>query len=102
MPSHYPVPTDGPVGEMLRATRRDTYRPAHIHFLVTAPEHHPVTTHFFVAGSRYLDSDAVFAVKQSLVREFSEIHDADEAGRFGAPVPFWRATTDVVLQPIGG
>jgi protocatechuate 3,4-dioxygenase beta subunit len=102
VPSHYPVPTDGPVGEMLRATRRETFRPAHIHFLVRAPEHHPVTTHFFVEGSRYLDSDAVFAVKQSLVREFAEIDDAERAASYGVTVPFWHATTDIVLQPAAG
>ncbi len=90
------------MGELLTAAQRDIYRPAHIHFLVTAPEHHPVTTHFFVAGSPYLDSDAVFAVKQTLVREFAEIGDPGQAGKYGVTVPFWHANTDVVLQPVTG
>ena len=69
VPRHYPIPADGPVGEMLAATGRHPYRPAHLHFIVSAPGYLPVTTHAFVAGSPYLDSDAVFGVKESLVRE---------------------------------
>jgi len=69
VPRHYPIPYDGPVGELLAATGRHAYRPAHLHFIVTAPGYLPVTTHAFVAGSPYLESDAVFGVKQSLVRE---------------------------------
>ncbi|MBB6398650.1 protocatechuate 3,4-dioxygenase beta subunit [Actinomadura coerulea] len=56
LPSHYPIPTDGPVGRFLRATGRHPYRPAHIHFIVRADGHAPLTTHVFVAGSPHLDS----------------------------------------------
>lgn len=73
VPSHYPIPTDGPVGRMLEAAGRHPYRPAHIHFLVKAPGFSPLTTHLFVADSPYLDSDAVFAVKDSLVAEFTPV-----------------------------
>jgi catechol 1,2-dioxygenase len=69
VPRHYPIPADGPVGELLAATSRHPYRPAHVHLIVSAPGYRPVTTHAFVAGSPYLDSDAVFGVKASLVRE---------------------------------
>ncbi len=69
-PTFYPVPTDGPVGRMLRKMGRHPYRPGHIHMIVSAPEHLPVTTHLFVAGSEYLDSDAVFGMKESLVAQF--------------------------------
>jgi len=99
VPAHYPIPTDGPVGALLRATQRHPYRPAHVHFIVEAPGYVPVTTHVFVEGSAYLDSDAVFAVKQSLVRDFAEVDDADTAARHGLPNPFRRARFDVVLQP---
>jgi catechol 1,2-dioxygenase/hydroxyquinol 1,2-dioxygenase len=75
VPSHYPIPTDGPVGDLLTATRRHAYRPAHIHFIVKAEGHRPVTTHAFVAGSPYVDSDAVFAVDQSLIVDFTESDD---------------------------
>jgi protocatechuate 3,4-dioxygenase beta subunit len=69
VPKSYPIPADGPVGELLDRTARHPYRPAHLHFLVSAPGYLPVTTHAFIAGSPYLDSDAVFGVKESLVRE---------------------------------
>jgi hydroxyquinol 1,2-dioxygenase len=70
-PTFYPVPTDGPVGRMLYKMGRHPYRPGHIHMIVSAPGHLPATTHLFVAGSEYLDSDAVFGMKQSLVAQFN-------------------------------
>ena len=100
-PSAYPIPTDGPVGRLLTATGRHPYRPAPIHFIVAAGGHVPVTTHVFVAGSPYLDSDAVFAVKQSLVRDFTEVDDPSEAARYGVDPPFRHAQFEVVLQPAG-
>ena len=98
-PSAYPIPTDGPVGRLLTATGRHPYRPAHIHFIVAADGHLPVTTHAFVAGSPYLDSDAVFAVKQRLIRDFAKVDDPDEAAAYGVEAPFRHAHFDVVLQP---
>ncbi|OXY89608.1 intradiol ring-cleavage dioxygenase [Streptomyces diastatochromogenes] len=98
VPAPYPIPTDGPVGALLRATGRHPYRPAHIHFIAAADGHTPVTTHIFVAGSDYLDSDAVFAVKQSLVQEFAEIDDPALAREFGVPNPFRQARFDLVLE----
>ncbi len=77
-PTSYPVPTDGPAGEMLRAIGRHPYRPAHIHFIVSAPGYESVTTHLFVAGDPYLESDAVFGVKNSLVVDFKT--KADKSG----------------------
>src|SRR5215469_2531312 len=69
-PVHYPIPSDGPVGAMLRATGRHPWRPAHIHFVVSADGYEPVTTHIFDQGDEYLGSDAVFAVKDSLICDF--------------------------------
>jgi hydroxyquinol 1,2-dioxygenase len=69
-PTEYPVPTDGPVGQMLLKMGRHPYRPAHIHTIVSAPGYEPVTTHVFAAGDRYLNSDAVFGVKNSLIVDF--------------------------------
>ncbi|WP_055612575.1 intradiol ring-cleavage dioxygenase [Streptomyces phaeochromogenes] len=99
VPSPYPIPTDGPVGGLLRATGRHPYRPAHIHFIATAEGHAPVTTHIFVAGSDYLDSDAVFAVKSSLVEDFAQTDDPSLAREFGIPNPFRHARFDLVLTP---
>jgi hydroxyquinol 1,2-dioxygenase len=99
VPSHYPIPTDGPVGALLNATKRHPYRPAHIHFIVTAPGHRPLTTHIFVAGSPYIESDAVFAVKKSLITEFTPVDDPEQAARYGFTGPFQLATFDIALQP---
>jgi hydroxyquinol 1,2-dioxygenase len=70
-PVSYPIPTDGPVGKMLLRMGRHPYRPAHTHMIVSAPGCEPVTTHVFVEGDPYLESDAVFAVKNSLVVDFA-------------------------------
>jgi hydroxyquinol 1,2-dioxygenase len=70
LPTSYPVPDDGPVGDLLRATGRHPMRPAHVHFMIAAPGHETLVTHVFVAGDPYLDSDAVFGVKQELIAEF--------------------------------
>jgi len=88
VPSHYPIPADGPVGRMLRRTDRHEWRPAHIHFEVSSPGLRTVTTHIFVEGSPYLDSDTVFGVKRSLVREFRLVDDEDAAAAYGVPNPF--------------
>ena len=69
-PAAYPIPHDGPVGEMLEAQGRHPWRPAHVHFMISAPGFEQLVTHVFVAGDEYLDSDVVFGVKDSLIREF--------------------------------
>ncbi len=97
VPSHYPIPTDGPVGRLLAASERHPYRPAHVHLIVDADGFEPLTTHLFVADSPYLDSDAVFAVKPSLVRDFAVVEDRAEAERYGVGVPFRRAHFEVQL-----
>jgi catechol 1,2-dioxygenase/hydroxyquinol 1,2-dioxygenase len=102
VPSYYPIPTDGPVGELLGATGRHPNRPAHIHFIADAAGYVPVTTHIFVAGSAYLDSDAVFAVKRSLVRDFAPVDDPAEADRLGVANPFRHAQIDLVVQEVAG
>jgi hydroxyquinol 1,2-dioxygenase len=74
VPHAYPVPTDGPVGELLRAGGRHAMRPAHIHFVINAPGYESLVTHLFVEGGDHLDSDAVYGVKSSLVVEMTA-HD---------------------------
>jgi hydroxyquinol 1,2-dioxygenase len=71
-PAPYPIPGDGPVGELLAATRRSRMRPAHIHFMVRAPGYRTLVTHVFLAGGPHLDHDAVFGVKESLIEPFAE------------------------------
>ena len=99
-PVAYQIPADGPVGEMLRATNRHAWRPAHVHFVVSAPGYSPVTTHVFDSADKYLDEDAVFGVKNSLIAEFKEHKTRDEAARkFGVEPPFCTCEFDFVLAP---
>jgi hydroxyquinol 1,2-dioxygenase len=99
-PVHYPIPADGPVGHMLRATGGHPWRPAHIHFVVSAEGYEPVTTHIFDRADEYLESDAVFAVKDSLICDFvrHEVADDAEAARLGVMPPFYTARFDFRLK----
>ncbi|WP_353946808.1 dioxygenase [Streptomyces sp. HUAS MG91] len=101
VPRHYPIPTDGPVGGLLRATGRHSYRAAHIHVAVTSPATRTLTTHLFVAGSPYLDSDAVFGVKESLVRDFAVVDDPERAAAHGLPNPFRHVDFPVTVERDG-
>lgn len=90
-PVSYPIPNDGPVGKMLEQLERHPWRPAHMHFLVKAAGFEPVTTHTFVSGDKYLESDAVFGVKESLIVDY---------GRAGDGSTQWQAHFDFVLKPL--
>jgi len=72
MPASYPIPDDGPVGQLLNATGRHPWRPAHVHFMIQAEGFRQLVTHVFVDGDQYLDSDAVFGVKEMLIDGFPE------------------------------
>lgn len=89
-PTSYPIPNDGPVGQMLGHMGRHPYRPAHMHFLVTAPGFQKLVTHTFVGDDGYLESDAVFGVKQTLIAPFERLEGADT---------LWRSPFDFVLTP---
>ncbi|MDW5442143.1 dioxygenase [Polaromonas sp. SM01] len=84
-PAFYPVPADGPVGGMLHRMGRHPNRPGHMHMMLQAPGHERLTTHIFVSDSPYIDSDAVFGVRNSLIVDF----DAHPAG----PAPGGRVMT---------
>ena len=101
-PVDYPIPDDGPVGRMLRATGRHPWRPAHIHLIASADGCVPVTTHVFDAASPYLDSDVVFGVKRSLVHTFIRHDPASEPSPDGIPGAWYTAAVDIVLQPVPG
>ncbi len=100
LPVNYPIPSDGPVGQMLRAAGRHPWRPAHIHFVVSADGYEPVTTHIFDRTDEYLGSDAVFAVKDSLICDFAR-HESPEgdAMRLGVQPPYYTAAFDFHLKP---
>lgn len=91
LPTSYPIPYDGPVGDLLTATKRHPYRPAHLHFMISAPAHETLVTHVFVKGDQYLDSDAVFGVKNSLIEEFKP-HASGTTAPDGKPMTKpWRS-----------
>jgi catechol 1,2-dioxygenase len=96
-PSAYPIPDDGPVGQMLSATGRHPWRPAHIHIIVRAEGYQTLTTHIFDADSEYLDSDAVFAVKPSLIRTFIPRSPDDPHRPDGVDGEWFSLESDLVL-----
>ena len=98
-PTYYPVPDDGPVGDMLRAMGRHPNRPGHIHMMVYADGYVPLTTHLFASDSLYLDSDAVFGVRDSLIVPFErQAAGAAPDGR-RLDKPFYTAQYDFTLAP---
>lgn len=102
MPRYYPIPVDGPAGDLVVREGRDPYRPAHLHFIVAAEGYRTLTTHAFVSDCEYIERDVVFAVKRSLIRDFVTVEDAEEAQRFGVTAPFRHMRFDVVLGPDEG
>jgi len=98
-PSYYPIPVDGPVGEMMRATERSIYRPGHIHMQVSAPGHVMLTTHIFVAGSPYIDNDAVFGKRDSLVVDFEKHPPGKAVDGREMGTPYHSASYDFRLAP---
>jgi hydroxyquinol 1,2-dioxygenase len=98
-PVDYPIPADGPVGAMLTATGRHPWRPAHIHMIVRASGYRPLVTHIFDGDSPYLSSDAVFAVRPSLLRSFVERAPDDPARPAGVEGPWVSMENDIVLVP---
>jgi protocatechuate 3,4-dioxygenase beta subunit len=67
LPVSYPIPDDGPAGQLLQMMGRHPFRPAHVHFMISASGHRTLVTHLFLSGDAYLESDAVFGVKPSLI-----------------------------------
>jgi hydroxyquinol 1,2-dioxygenase len=99
MPTPYPVPTDGPVGQLLLASGRHPWRPAHLHFRIRAPGFDALITHIFRDPDPYLESDVVFGVRSSLIGRFAA-HDAGTAPDGSAvATPFFTLAQDFVLAP---
>ncbi|MGY2340143.1 dioxygenase family protein [Pseudomonas sp. SDO5532_S415] len=99
VPVCYPIPTDGPVGRMLDAANRHPWRPAHLHFMIDVPGYRKLVTHLFNHDDPYLESDAVFGVKQSLqvIYEDRVIHD-EVSEQLDIQLPFKRACYEFVME----
>ncbi len=99
-PAYYPVPDDGPAGQMLRRMARHPNRPGHIHTMVAAKGYRKLTTHLFVSDSPYLDSDVVFGVRDSLIVDYTR-HPADSTAPDGRVMdrPWHSASFDFRLVP---
>ncbi|RDX48270.1 aromatic compound dioxygenase [Lentinus brumalis] len=101
VPVAYPIPGDGPVGQLLLAVGRHNMRPNHIHLIIEAPGFRKLITMFYPEGDTWLESDAVFAVKKSLVVKLEEVNDEAEARKRGFPKgsSFKLLQRDVILVP---
>ena len=98
-PASYPIPHDGPAGQLLRQLNRHPYRPAHIHFKVSAPGYTPLTTQIFVRGDDYIESDAVFGVKDSLVVDFRRVEGTGDTPGDGSSGAVYAVNYDFRLRP---
>lgn len=99
-PKYYPIPDDGPVGQMLGALGRHPYRPAHLHYIIKAEEFETLVTHIFDPDDPYIHSDAVFGVKESLLADFRLTEDPVRARELGFEEKFWQVEHDFVLAPV--
>ncbi|MET4476725.1 protocatechuate 3,4-dioxygenase beta subunit [Bradyrhizobium sp. F1.13.3] len=96
-PAGYPVPTDGPVGELLRAQNRHPYRPAHIHFLGFKPGFKTLITQIFVDDDAHLESDVVFGVTRALIGDFRR-HDGGPSPVPGVSAPWHTLSHRFVME----
>lgn len=99
-PKFYAIPNDGPVGQLLAALGRHPFRPAHLHYIISKEGYDEVTTHIFDPDDPYIDNDAVFGVKESLIAEFVKVEDAERIEQVGFTGPhYWDVEFDFVLTP---
>jgi hydroxyquinol 1,2-dioxygenase len=97
-PQAYPIPHDGPVGDLLTAANRSPTRPAHVHFMVKAEGYQTLTTHVFDAADEHLDSDAVFGVKSQLIAPFARHEPGTAPDGTQMRVPYHTMSYDLVLE----
>jgi hydroxyquinol 1,2-dioxygenase len=96
-PKFYPIPDDGPVGQLLGRLGRHPFRPAHLHYIISAEGYDTLTTHIFDPDDPYINSDAVFGVKESLLADFRKESDPAKAAAMGFAGPYWDVSFDFVL-----
>lgn len=99
-PKFYPIPYDGPVGRMLKELNRHPYRPAHFHYIIAKDGYDMLTTHIFDPDDEYINSDAVFGVKESLMAEFKPVDDPEKARALGIEGRYYDVEHDFVLAKV--
>jgi len=97
VPTAYPAPTDGPVGELLNAAKRSPYRPAHIHFIVSSPDHETLVTQIFVKGDPMIEEDVVFTASKNMIGDFQK--DGDRY-RLDIDFPLKRGVSKMPKAPV--
>jgi hydroxyquinol 1,2-dioxygenase len=102
LPCSYPIPTDGPVGDLITATQRHPMRPAHVHFLVKAQGYEPLITHVFLDGDQYLRSDVVFGVKEELIARVEQRSDPALPNGESVSGPWHLMSYDFQMKPGAG
>ena len=100
-PLGYAIPMDGPVGELVYKTDISYFRPAHIHFILSAPGYQKIITHLFKRGTEYLENDVVYGVKHELIADFHRHEPGIAPGGEKVDTPFWTIDYDFVLAPEG-
>jgi len=99
-PRYYPIPDDGPVGKLLASMGRHPFRPAHFHYIVQKEGYQTLTTHLFDPNDQYINSDAVFGVKESLMANFKLIKDINKIKEHGFNKPYYDVEYDFVLAKL--
>ncbi|MGX9354728.1 intradiol ring-cleavage dioxygenase [Roseobacteraceae bacterium S113] len=99
-PRFYPIPDDGPVGQLLGALGRHPFRPAHLHYILEAEGFETLITHIFDPDDAYINTDAVFGVKESLLAKFDLVDDPERIAQEHPDGPFYEVIHDFVLAPV--
>jgi protocatechuate 3,4-dioxygenase beta subunit/peroxiredoxin len=98
-PVSYPIPDDGPVGDLLAVAGRHNMRPAHFHLIASADGHRTIVSELYTDDDPYLGSDAVFGVKPSLVVHYDRVEDPEALAAAGRSEPYWDLEHDFILTP---
>jgi protocatechuate 3,4-dioxygenase beta subunit len=96
-PAGYPIPIDGPVGELVRATGRHHYRPAHLHFMIYKPGFKTMISQIYVPDDEHIDSDVQFGVTRALVGDY--VHHGEPSAEWGFAAPWYSLDQHFILEP---
>jgi catechol 1,2-dioxygenase len=97
MPAGYPVPIDGPVGELIKATGRHNYRPAHLHFMICKPGFKTLISQIYAPDDKYIDNDVQFGVTRHLIGNYVR-HDEPRVGTTDVTPPWYSLEHALVME----